>query len=901
MNVERKTTVDQMTQFDIVAFRKAMLDDEMIQNIWNNKYRWKRPDGTSDEASIEDSKRRVVNAICGKEPVAVFNEIDYVVRNNYFLPAGRQNAGAGTGRRVTLQNCYAGGIIQDSMPGIQYGISQNAFTLQQGGGIGDDFSPVRPAGAIVRRTGSVASGSLAFMNQRSAMSDTVCSAGERRGAMMTTLADWHADLWNPDQFAMHKNYTGDDEFTTPSFISIKRQKGKLTQTNISVLISDAFMKAVENDDMWDLGHWVPRADGNHVEIHPRAFPYDEIERDNHFNVIEPIGRGRYCKGDPVPFYVYRRVPARQIWHDLMQSTYKYAEPGVIFIDRINKRNNLFYCEDIQTTNPCGEQPLPPHGTCCLGSINLAFMVGDPFTDHAYIEWGIFKRAVHAGVRFLDNVLDISAYPLDEQYAESMAKRRIGLGRTGIADLLLQMQVRYGSPDACNIMRTIARELQIESYRASMELAKERGPFPKFDRVRFMESPNVSNLPDELQEDIYTYGIRNGVLNTEAPNGTIAIYAGNVGGGIEPIPSFNVVRKVRQPDSTLIEFPVYNYAHKLYIELHKDDVIDPRDTARLPDYFADAMGFENHPAITPAEHIVMQAACQEFTDASMSKTVNCPPDMSFEDFRAVYEHAYETGCKGCTTYRPDPDSGRGSVLTAQVADELEEALIGAGFGAALEAEGGMNHDRILPEADLRDIPSPMPTEELHRLFTNAISNAVAGSQFTGQQGEIYPVTVKPAKDIVEARRYKLKWPQDGRNWYITITRDEHNEPFEVFITTSGCEYSEWVEAMARLLTAIFRRGGDLTFLLNVLGDVASPRGGASIPSQQRFRPSVVAAIGGVLEQEFAALGITRHADPVVIVTTDTPAMGESCPACGLAPLIHEQACKRCVSCGWSNCE
>lgn len=834
-----------MKMFDVEAFRLKCLSDPLVENVWSNKYRW------NSERSIRESQTRVVGSVCENEPPEIVHEIMDMVTNGYFLPAGRINAGAGTGRNVTLMNCYVGDTIQDSMPGIQCAIAKSAFTLQQGGGIGNDFSTIRPAGALVKRTGSVASGAIAFMDQMSAMSDTVCSAGERRGAMMTTLADFHADLWGPEQFETMTNYAGDQILKRPSFISVKRQKGRMTQTNISVLVSDAFMKAVADDTDWDLGFWEPRADGVHVDVYDKPFPYNYYEMDNDFNassLSEDI-RGRR-KGEMLPFYVYQRVPARRIWEDLMRSTYKYAEPGVIFIDRINERNNLNYCEEIRCTNPCGEQCLPSFGTCCLGSINVAFMVTNPFTINTQFNMDIFKRAVFLGIRFLDNVLDVSQYPLDEQREESMAKRRIGLGLTGVADALLQMKMRYGSEQAVQWMRLLSRHLQAYSYEASAELAAQRGSFPLYNREKFAQSYNYGLLPKHVQQKINDHGIRNGVLNTVAPNGTISIYSGNTAQGVEPVFSFlPVQRKVRQPDGTLVEYLSMNYSQRLYREMF----LDADD---LPDYFVGALD------LTAEAHVAMQAACQEHIDASLSKTVNCPASMSFEDFKSVYTQAYDSGCKGCTTYRPDPDSGRGSVLST-------------------EPEDGSVSAKQFIEAD--------------EFAMNLIE------QITTSQ-------VPTRGRILAGQTYKLKWPITGENWYVTINHDEAGKPVEVFITTAAAEYSEWVQAISRLLTAILRRGGDTKFLLAELEAIHSAKGGGFIADQQKFRPSIVAAIGGLLEEEFNRL--TSYEAPVAIETIPQPKIvpvtvtygngPDACPNCHATPLVHEVGCARCLNCDWSNC-
>lgn len=831
-----------MDGFDVDGFRMRVLEsDPLVRDIWDSKYRLKRADGYSDENSVRETRQRVVDAVYAADLSDEHRKLGaWAVQEGYLIPAGRVNAGAGTGRNVTLINCYVMPTVQDSMPGIQKVISQGAFTLQQGGGIGTDFSTIRPAGAIVESVGSVASGVIPFMDQQNGMCRTIMSAGTRRGAMMGTLRDDHPDLWNPLQYQTHRDSnTGDEILTSPSFISAKRQKGRLTEFNVSVLISDAFMKAVEDDAMWDLGFHVPPADNVWIDCYNKPFPYDYASYDNDFREREPKPiHSRWLEHEMLPWFVYRRVKARTIWEDIMRSTYKYAEPGVIYIDRVNDRNNLNYCEDIRCTNPCAEQPLPPNGCCCLSSVNLAFMVDNPFTPNASFDFTLMEKVVHIGVRFLDNVLNVTKYPLKGQCEESMLKRRIGLGITGFHDALIQLGIPYDGLRAMNMATRMAETLHNSSYRASSMLAKERGAFPMYDRDKFLRSWNVQRLPDSIKNMIEDHGIRNGVLNTIAPNGTISIYTGNLSSGHEPVFSFAPTkRKVRQPDGQWKEYDSYPYSAAMWNEMYPGEE-PPKDI------FKGAMD------ISVEAHVRIHAAWQEYIDASISKTINCPTEMDYDSFKEVYTNAYERGCKGCTTYRYDPDSGRGSILSEAIT-AVEKAA----------------------EVTLTSKPEVMP-----------------------------------AQRIVEARRYKLKWPQNGQNWYISITR-VNNVPFEVFITTAGAEHAEWVQAMSRLLTAVLRRGGDVRFLVNELTEVTSAMGGGFIAEQHKYRHSIVGAIGGVLEEEFRTLGlIGSNGDgepeftntkvvPVTITRGDGP---DACPHCHATPLVRELGCVRCLSCDYTEC-
>lgn len=577
--------------------------------IWNEKYRHKSPDGFSLEHTKDDTHQRVVGGVYAQDPKQYIEgpRALKAMQAGLWCPGGRVHAGAGTNKRVTLMNCFVSGVIQDSLAsespgvGIMDSLRDAAITQQMGGGIGMDFSTLRPKGAVVKRTGSISEGPLVFMDMWDAMCSTIQSSGSRRGAMMGVLSVSHPDILN--------------------FIKAKREKGRLTNFNISVLVTDSFMKAVKNDDIWWLGHKSPPAS------------YTGTEQD---------------------WYLYETVRAKDLWGEILHNTYEHAEPGIIFIDRINYENNLYYCEDINATNPCGEQPLPPYGTCNLGAVNLAKMVENPFTDNAYIDFNVLKDTVDIGMRFLDNVLDITIYPLEKQAEEARAKRRTGLGITGLANMLQQLKIRYGSNESMVIVREVMREIRDQAYRSSVNLSKERGPFGQFKKQMFLSNPFIQRLPQDIQQGIREYGIRNGVLLTIAPTGTTSIYYGNVSSGIEPTFSFTHYRKVRRQDGGFDEFEVEDYGYKTYREMVLGG--GKPNGEGLPDYMVTAL------ELSVDEHLKIQAVCQEYVDSSISKTINCPADMSFEDFGEVYTKAYEMGLKGCTTYRPS--DVRGSVLSLE---------------------------------------------------------------------------------------------------------------------------------------------------------------------------------------------------------------------------------------------
>jgi ribonucleoside-diphosphate reductase alpha chain len=484
-----------------------------------------------------------------------------------------------------------------------------------------DFSTLRPSGAVLHRTGSVASGPLPFMDMWDAMCATVRSAGDRRGAMMGTICDTHPDL--------------------PDFITAKHKKGRFTNFNVSVLVSDAFMAAVQDDADWELYFSVPPATSG---------PHEYFEDD-----------------DGVRQYIYKTVKAQTLWDAITASTYAYSEPGVIFIDRINELNNLRYCEHIHCTNPCGEQPLPPDGTCNLGAINLARLVREPFTDRAWLDVGTLKDVAKLGVNFLDNVIDVTQYPTPAQANEERQKRRLGLGVSGLAAALAQLKIRYGSGQSISTTREIMRTICLAAYEESCRLAEEKGAFPLFDESEFFKGFAGEKLPPDLLDAIHQHGIRNGVLLTIAPTGTTSILYGYLPSGIEPIFAHKQTRRVRSNNTE--EFKTYENVPDYTVSLYQK-VAGHQGFDDLPDYLPESRD------LTVEEHVRIQAACQEWVDASVSKTINCPEDISFEDFQQVYTLAYERGCKGCTTYRPS--EVRGSILADPKANQRPEVLAGCTY-------------------------------------------------------------------------------------------------------------------------------------------------------------------------------------------------------------------------------
>ena len=747
----------------------------IAEQIWDMKYRFKEADGTPLDGTVEDTWRRIARALAVVEKDADHweNEFYGALEDFKFLPAGRITAGAGTARKVTLFNCFVMGTIPDSMGGIFDMLKEAALTMQQGGGIGYDFSTIRPKGALVTGVAADASGPLSFMDVWDSMCRTIMSAGSRRGAMMATMRCDHPDI--------------------EDFITAKSDAARLRMFNVSVLVTDPFMEAVKANGPWDL-----------------------------------VFDGK----------VYQTVKARDLWSKIMRSTYDYAEPGVIFIDRINKANNLRYCETIAATNPCGEQPLPPYGACLLGSINLARLVKDPFEADADLDIDGLSKLVATAVRMMDNVVDASEFPLPQQAQEAQAKRRIGLGVTGLADALLMTGLRYGSDEAARQTDRWLHAIARAAYLASVELAKEKGAFPLFDADPFLASDAMMQMDEDVRDQIRTHGIRNALLTSIAPTGTISLYAGNVSSGIEPVFAYAYTRKVLQKDGTRTEEEVVDYAVQMWRDKYGD--------ADLPDYFVNAQ------TLAPLDHVKMQAAAQKWVDSSISKTINCPEDISFDDFQDVYMQAYETGCKGCTTYRPNDVTG--SVLSVSESSE-----------AAPEADHG---------ADVIYMAEPLDRPQ-----------------------------------ALEGNTYKLKWPDSEHAIYVTVNDviiNDHRRPFEVFINSKNMEHFAWTVALTRMISAVFRRGGDVSFVVEELKAVFDPRGGAWV--QGKYIPSILAAIGSVLEQHMIAIGFLEgegmglKEDPKAgqQVVNLNENRGKACPSCGQFDMQMVEGCMTCRSCGHSKC-
>ena len=579
---------------------------DVAARIWDAKYRLR--DTAAGDGTIQDTWHRVADSLARVEPrdQERWRETFYTVLDGFrFLPGGRVLAGAGTGHRVTLFNCFVMGTIEDSLDGIFDALKEGALTMQQGGGVGYDFSTLRPSGSAATSVGSIASGPVSFMRIWDAMCGTILSTGARRGAMMATLRCDHPDI--------------------EAFVDAKRDARELRHFNLSVLVTDAFMEAVKADADWSLV----------FPLASDASPRGEV-------VARP-----WSGGAAQPCAVVKRVPARALWARIMRATYEYAEPGVIFIDRVRAADNLAYTETISATNPCGEIPLPPYGACDLGSINLTRFVRDPFTSGAMLDLDGIAETAALAARMLDNVYDVSHFPLEQQRAVAQASRRIGLGITGLADALIMLGTRYGAPRSLEVAADVMRTICINAYRASVGLAREKGVFPHFRDDEYIARPFVARLPAELVADIRSHGIRNSHLTAIAPAGTISLLANNVSSGLEPAYAADYDRQVRLADGTLKTLRVTDYACALYRRSAGPGAIPP--------------AFVCAEDVEPEAHLAMQAALQPWVDNAISKTIQVPAACGFEAFREIYERAYALGLKGCTTYRPNPVTG--AVLTA----------------------------------------------------------------------------------------------------------------------------------------------------------------------------------------------------------------------------------------------
>lgn len=563
-----------------------MTSAHISELIWASRYRGTDSDGVPD-ASIADTWSRVARAVASIES----SEREWQQRFGAalegfrFLPGGRILAGAGVARDVTLFNCFVAGRLVDSLEGILESLKETAITMQHGGGIGLDFSPLRPCGSRAERTGATASGPVSFMHVWDTMCETLLATGRRRGAMMGTLRCDHPDI--------------------EAFVDAKRDARVLHNFNLSVLVTDAFLRAVDEDRDWALSY----PPGGHAATE-------------------------------------KCISAKRLWRRIVDSALDTAEPGLLFVDTINRENNLRYCETISATNPCGEVPLPAYGACDLGSINLAAAVSAPFSEVASIDHGELERLSAVAVRFLDNIIDVSRYPLEKQAQQARRTRRIGLGITGLGDALAMLGLRYDSAEACSTAADVMRTIRDSAYRASIELAVEKGPFPAFDAARYCDAPFIRRLPADLRNDLQRHGSRNSHVLSIAPAGTISLLAGNVSSGVEPIYALEAERTIRGPGQEFQDIVVHDFAFRCWRDEFGAGAVSPECFVTSDDLGGEA-------------HFAMQASLQPFVDNAISKTITLSPGATADTVNDIFRKAHDAGIKGCTVFRPG--SMRGEVI------------------------------------------------------------------------------------------------------------------------------------------------------------------------------------------------------------------------------------------------
>jgi ribonucleoside-diphosphate reductase alpha chain len=773
------------------------------------------------ETGVEDVYHRVAHALASAEPEAARTEFEARFLDNLrngAIGAGRIMSAAGTTIQATLLNCFVQpvgdciqGVDEHGYPGIYEALREAAETMRRGGGVGYDFSRIRPRGADVKGTASLASGPCSYINVFDQSCSTVESAGARRGAQMGVLRIDHPDV--------------------QEFITAKRTPGRWNNFNVSVGVSDAFMLALEADQPWELVH--------------RAKPGAAL-----------VAQGAYQRGDGL--WVYKTLPARTLWDAVMTSTYDFAEPGILFLDQMNRDNNLHYCEAIEATNPCGEQPLPPYGCCDLGPIILPRFVQNPFgfAGQPAFDFPAFARSVALQVRALDNVLDISFWPLPKQRAEAMAKRRIGVGFTGMGNTLAMLCLRYDQAEGREMAAKIATHMRDAAYTASVALAQEKGAFPQFSAEEYLAPGTfASRLPAELRQSIRSHGIRNSHLLSIAPTGTVSLaFADNASNGIEPPFSWTYTRRKRESDGSTREYAVEDHAWRLYRELGGD-------VNQLPDYFVSAL------AMSASDHIAMMAAVQPLVDTAISKTVNVAADYPYEDFKGLYQQAWRAHLKGLATYRPNAILG--SVLQVEpTPPPSSPAQTDAGKALALVIDPMRSVIQRRPKGALSAVAEKIDywTQEGHKTLYLLVS--------------FLPVATSDGQSTVD-RAIEFFMP----------------------VGQSG-ESQQWITSSMRLLS-LAARGGFLERALADMRKVAWDRGPVRLGTREKedgtlvpmWHDSEVAAVAYAIQNIQTQRNGQKKMGSSSYASPPSSAMpGKKCGECGAHAVIRKDGCDYCTQCG-----
>ncbi len=764
----------------------------MAEKVFNDRYALKNEDGSQIETMPEQMWERVARTIAQQEANDIEKEIweekfYWALEDFKFVPGGRILTGAGAKGDVTFYNCFVIPSPEDSRGGIMESVKSMVEIMARGGGVGVNLSTLRPRGSYVKGVNGVASGAVSFGALYSFSTGLVTQGGSRRGALMLMLNDNHPDI--------------------EEFITVKRTMGQLTNANLSVCVSDNFIRAIKDDSDWNL-EWGGR--------------------------------------------IYKTIKAKYLWDLITESAHASGEPGVVFLERCAKESNTWYFEDIISVNPCGEQPLPAWGVCNLGSINLAVFARD-----GEIDWENLGKTIHVAIRFMDNVIDKTPYAFEENKKAQMAVRRVGLGTMGLADFFIKMKVRYGSDKSIEIAERVYKFIRDEAYRSSVAISSEKGPFPKFDREKFLNGIFVSRLPDDIKEGISSHGIRNGVLLTQAPTGTTSMLAG-VSSGIEPVFDFAFKRKDR-----LGEHIVYHPIFKEWKDSHPNE--------EIPEYFV------NSKQLTPFEHVKMQSVVQKYTDASISKTVNAPEEHTHEDVKALYVKAYDLGCKGVTYYREN--SRDISVLESLNSSKNKK----------------------------KSKPGALTQEQSDVYVRPKISDQV----FVEKEADTRIAVPQDRPEIMSGKTYKVKISYG--KLYVTVNDDSEGKPFEVFATIgkAGGFFAAKSEAICRLISLSLRSGVAPEEVINQLKGIRGPMPSFSGNGEKIL--SLADAIAHVLERHIRGdqaqidfgntvnSSHTKDEAPIVRVVQSIADNGNApeCPSCG-GILEMAEGCMLCRGCGFSRC-